>query len=699
MNLHYLLRPKSVAIVGVSEKPGFGRSSCLNMLGSGLGENLYFINPKRERVFGKKCYKSLKEIGKPIDMVIICTPQPSVNDIIEEAAQCGCKSAVVYASGYSETGKEGELAQEELKNLALRYNMAICGPNCAGYINNVDNVPAFGMVLEAKQRKGNIGLVAQSGQVCSLLVSMEQIKFAYAISSGNGTIIEIEDYMEFLINDESTEIIAVYLEGISNNKKFAQVLTKAAAAKKPIVALKVGISEKGQQTATAHTGSLAGSDSAYDAVFKKFGVIRVHDMEELVNVCSLLSTLKNKRNISSFAMLNLSGGEAAIMADLADIYGIRLTDFKDETLDALKRILPSYATPNNPLDATATLAYDHDIFDSALDILLGDPGVDMLIMGFNIPESVTEQNKTLQYGMAKCLVNASLGSHNKPIAVMPLVSGKRSLELRDYYLSGNVPIFDNPIYGLNSLRKYSEYTNYKPPTKTLSLITDFFKNSKTGEKILTEHESKVFLNKYNIPVTEEYIAKSVEEAIDAANKIGFPVVLKIDSPDIPHKTDIGGVILNINDEASLIKGFITIMENARSKKSEAKLNGVLVQKMMPKTIETIVGVKRDPQLGPIILIGLGGIFVEIFKDIAMYPAPLNEGEALEMISSLKGYPLLTGYRGSVPLDIKALARTIVSVGNLAVDNINSIKELDINPLFVYPKDKGVCAADALIIKG
>ncbi|NLG85724.1 MAG: acetate--CoA ligase family protein, partial [Firmicutes bacterium] len=577
MNLHHLLRPKVVAIVGASEKLGFGRDVSQNMLACDLGDNLYFVNPNREQVLGKKCYKSISDIGRDIDLVIICTPMFTVNNILEEAAGCGCKGAVIFASGYGEAGEEGKLAQEELKNLATKHGIAVCGPNCAGFINNVDNIHGFGLPVSARQQKGNIGLVAQSGQVCSLLVSVPHLKFSYAISSGNNAVVGIEDYLEFLVEDEATEVIAVYLEGVKYPEKFARVLAQAAKKRKPIIALKVGASEKARQTTTAHTGSLAGSDAAFGALFKKFGVVRVHDMEELINACVVMSTLKKKPPVNSVAILNISGGEAAISADMAQLQGVRLAEFSPETLQKLQDMLPGYATPNNPLDMTATLVLNHDKYRATLRTVMADPDVGMLVIGLNPPELVAEIDKPVDYGLARSVIEVN-NEGSKPIVLMPGMSRKRDPELREFYYAGSVPIVDSPMYGLSVIKKYAEFSLYDPSARTLEVAVG--KDGQSGEKVstetLSEHGSKAILKEHGISVPEEYVAQSEAEALKAAKAIGYPLVLKIDSPDIPHKTDIGGVKLGIDNDVALKNAFNEIMDNAKRHKPDARVNGVLV---------------------------------------------------------------------------------------------------------------------------
>lgn len=693
MELKNLLRPQSVAVVGASEKLGFGRDATENLRKGDLGEQLYLVNPRRDTVLGQKCYASLKDIGKPVDLIVICTPLQTVNGILKEAAELGCKAAVVYASGYSEAGEAGKKAQQELKEVAEKYDMAVCGPNCGGFINNVDGVFAFGLLMPERRGKGNIGLVSQSGQVCSLLASVSYLNFSYAISSGNNAVIGVEDYLEFLVEDEATEVIAVYLEGIKKPEKFVKILAKAAKLRKPILALKVGASEKARQTTTAHTGSLAGSDASFTALFKKFGVVRVDDMEDMVNTCLIFSVLNKKAGKGNLAILNVSGGEAAISADVCQNQNVKLADLSEETLKTIQNMLPGYATPNNPLDMTATLVIEQDKYEAAVRTIIQDENVGMVAMGHNPDEKIKERDRKVDFGFAEILCRI-LEENNKPIVLLPGMSRKRDLELREYYAERHIPILDNPKYGLSALRRYMEFCSYNPEERTLETVAG--KARGTTRQILSEHESKEILIQHNIPVPKEEIAKSKEEAVEIAERFGYPLVMKIESAEIPHKSDVGGVRLNITNREEAGEAYDSILENVKKHKPEAAINGILVQQMLPKGTELIVGVTKDAQFGPMVLVGFGGVLTEVFKDAAVYPAPLNKGEALEMIHSLKISTLLKGYRGSKPLDTDALAELIVQVGDLTARYETDIKELDMNPVFIY--ESGVAAADALIVK-
>lgn len=694
MNVKSLLCPKTVAVVGASEKSGFGKRSVENLMAGELGDNLFLVNPKRDQVFGKKCYKSLSDIGRKIDLAVICTPMSVVNGLLREAGECGAKGAVVYASGYGETGEEGKRAQQELIKIAAEYDMAVCGPNCGGFINNAEGVFSFGLDMHGRRPDGNIGLVSQSGQMCSMLASIPYMNFSYLISSGNCAVTGVEDYMDFLVEDEATKVVAVYLEGVTKPAKFVEILAKAAKKKKPVIVLKVGASKKAQQAATAHTGSLAGNNAAFDALFKKYGVIRVDDMEDMIETSMVFSVLEKRVPVDSIGVMSLSGGEAAISADACASHNIRLGNLSAETKARIKKMLPDYATVNNPLDMTSTLVSELGSYKASVAGMLSDSDIGLVAMGHNPLEKVPDDERIIDFGFAECLseINKEI---NKPIVILSGFSRKRDPELREYYVKNHIAMVENPKYGLSAVRRYMDFSKYDVDKHTLSAAIPV-KKPQSSKTVLSEHEGKEFLKRCGISaVPKEIVAKDIDELKHAVVELGFPVVLKIDSPDVPHKTDAGAVKLNIRSEEEAVASFEEILANVKRYKPDARINGVLVQQMLPAGTEIILGVNRDAQFGPMVLVGLGGVFTELFKDCALYPAPFNYDEAMEMIKSLKAYPLFAGYRGSKPLDVDALAKLLVQLGDLAAAHKDDVVEMDMNPVFVY--ESGVFAADALVI--
>lgn len=694
MDIQKLLAPRAVAIVGASEKTGFGGDTCRNVISYADTDKVYFVNPKREQVFGKKCYPTLEDIPAQIDLVVLCVPQKLIDPLLRNAASLGVKAAVVYASGYSETGtQEGIQAEEELKQLCSDLDIALMGPNCAGFINYVNDITAFAFISAERDRKGSVGLISQSGQLCLSFMDHPAMRFSYSISAGNCSVVSMEDYLLYLVDDVETKVIGLYLEGVSQPEKFIKALRKAAEQRKPVVVLKTGRSEKGKLVAASHTGSLAGADAMYDAIFKKFGVIRVNDAEELLATTQLFSTMPNIPANTGFASINLSGGETGICADMGELVGLEYPDFEDKTLARLNELLPSYASPSNPLDTTATISYDADIYAQVLQTVMDDPGIGMVVIGYTLLHEIADP--CIHY-MAKGIEQVVANGDSKPMAMLPFFENSRNPEYEQRLAKAGVPVLPPPVYGFAALNHLKNFISYTFADHTLDLAIPA--SGQEGQRhTLSEHASSKILNDYKIPTPQGSIATSKEDAVKIALEVGFPVVMKIASADIAHKSDIGGVALNVVDENSVRGAFERIIENGLKNVPNANVDGVFIQQMLSPGLEVIIGVNNDPQFGPAVLVGLGGVFVEIFKDTVLLPAPFDKKEALEMISGLKAFPLFTGYRGEKERDVEALAEVISRVSQLAEQQKDSIAELDINPVFVYEKGQGVCAADALIV--
>ena len=697
MNLNKLLKPTSVAVIGASEKEGFGGDVCRNILSYVEDRShVYFIHPKRDSVFGVPCYKSISDVPENVDLMIICTSQKTVIPLLQEGAKKGVGGAVVFASGYGEVGTaEGKQNEAELIAVAKELDIAVMGPNCAGFVNYIDNVQAFAFISAKRDRKGSVGVVSQSGQLCLSMMDDPGMRFSYNISAGNGKIVQMEDYMDFLVDDEDTKVVSIYIEGVKNADKFAAVLKKAAEKRKPVVILKAGRSAKGGAIAASHTGSLSGSDASFDAVLKKFGAIRVDDLEELIAMSLMLSTMKRMPEKATFASMNLSGGETGICADVGSLNGIEYPDFTEETLKKLKEQLPSYASPNNPLDMTASLSYDADLYAGALRTVMDDPNIGMVLIGYTLLLEIADPCIHYMYKGIEKVVQEK-GGNCKPIAMIPFAENTRNPEYQEKLFQIGVPVLPPPVYAFKLLRHLADFIAYEPETKTLELAVGHPKSEET--QALSEHESKQELKVYGVPVPDEVIVTSKEEAAQFAKNHPDPLVMKVESADILHKSDVGGVKLNVCGPEAAEKAYEEIMESVTAKRPDAHINGILTVPMLDAGVEIIIGVNNDPQFGPMIMVGMGGVFVEVFKDVALYPAPLKEEEALEMLKSLKSFKLLNGYRGTEKCDIKALCQTIVAISNYAQANKDVLKELDINPLFVYPEGKGVGVADALIVK-
>ena len=695
MDLNKLLKARSLAVIGASEKSGFGGDTCRNILEYRKDLNrVYFVNPGRDTVLGRKCYKNLSEIEDEIELVIICTSQATVCGLLREAKTKGCGGAVVFASGYSETGDEkGKAAEDELKALAEELDIAVLGPNCGGFNNYVDDVISFAFPVEKRDRRGSIGFISQSGQFCINLMDSSEMRFSYAISIGNGKIVTLEDYLDFLVEDESTGVIAIYMEGVQDAGHFADCLKKAAEKRKPVIIQKGGRSEKGGKIAASHTGALAGSDRAYDAVFDKFGVIRADDMQELMSTALLLSTLKKLPARASFAYMNISGGETGICADMGSAFGIHYPDFEEETLTKLRAMLPSFCTPGNPLDMTAALCYDSDLYAEGLKVVMDDPNVEMVLIGITIQLVVSDPTIYNIYNGVKKVVEQG---YKKPIAILPFIEGTRNGDVAEKFREIGVPILPSPKYAFSALSHLSKYIAYDHTRRELSLAVPH-KKAGGRRKALSEVKSKRMLQENGITVELGIVVNDREDVLARAENVKFPIVMKIESDDILHKSDVGGVILNIKNKEEALSAYDTIMENVKNRAPKARINGVLMQNMMSQGTELILGIKRDAQFGPMLLAGLGGVFVEVFGDSSLYPIPLNKEEALHMLETLKSYKMLKGYRGTKARDVSAVVDMMVSISDFAAAHKDQICELDINPLFVYEEGQGVGVADALVV--
>lgn len=726
MDIRKLLKPSKVAVIGASEKEGFGGDTCRNIIRYMKQGDYYFVNPKRDQVQGVRCYPSIAELPEPVELLIIATPMSTVEGFLREGAEKGARAAVVFASGYGEVGtEEGAQAENSLKVLCQEIDIALMGPNCAGYANYVDMIYPYAFISNDRDRRGAVGVVSQSGQLVLSMMEAPSIRFSYAISSGNGKITTIEDYLEFLVDDEDTQVIALYMEGSKQPAKLAGALKKAALKRKPVVVLKTGRSEKGMALAASHTGSLSGSDKVFDALFDKFGVIRVDDLEELISTAQALAVLNKLPDNSGFSSISLSGGETGICADLGQIIGLNYPDFSEKTIKALEAILPGYATVNNPLDSTASLSYDIDKFSAVCEAVMNDPAVGIVAIGYTLLEEISDN---AIYYMSEALERVMKEEWAKPCLMLPFAENTRNREYLKKLERIGVPVLPTSFYALKIIKNILDFAAYRPEDHNLevAVLTGTISGTAaeaataadgvtTGARAgaeaaaaagtdtlkagaaLTESESKLLIQEYGIDCGIFEVAQTREEAGEIFHRLKLKkAVAKVDSADILHKSDVGCVILNLASAEEAMEAYDRILENAHKHFDHPNIKGVQICSMADKGTEVILGVNNDPQFGPCVLVGLGGIFVEIFKDTSMALAPISKTEADKMIRNLKSFRILDGYRGTPKSDLDALSDAIVRISEMAAARSTDLKELDINPIFVY--EKGICAVDALYIK-
>lgn len=690
MDLRKLLKPRTVAIVGASEKAGFGGDTTRNYLKfSGNLDHLYLVNPGRDEIFGRKAYHSLSEIEGDVDLVILCTPQKTILPLLREAAGKNCGGAVVFASGYSETGAEGKELQRELVREADRLGIAVMGPNCAGFANFIDGIFAFAFLVEERDRSGNIGMISQSGQIVLGGLDSPNMGFSHVISSGNSCNVKVEDYLDFLVEDEDTKVVAAYIEGVSKPEKLVETFRKAAVKKKPVVVLKTGRSGKAQELAKSHTGSLSGADKVLRAVFKRYGVIEAGDLEELCGLAAAFSWLEELPKGERCVFMNVSGGEAGVMADLADEFGIRLAEYHPETKAYLQTLVPDYGSVNNPFDMTAGIGYNTPVMVRAMEAISKDDHVDAICIAYTITPEIWDD--TISH-MVEAVSIARKNPDMKPVFWIPFIEHTRHQASADILQKAGVPLLPSGRCGCRILKQVLDFANFEYQDTEAAIP----ERTHGPSKGLSEYESLNYLKAHGVAIPPQAVAATADEAVKAAGNLGYPLSVKIHSADIQHKSDVGGVKLNIRDEAELRLAFDTVMDNCRKNAPDAKLEGVLLKPMLKAGVEMIIGVNNDKDFGPMIMVGMGGVFVELFKDVQLAPAPLTGEQAKKMLESLNSYPLLNGYRGSPVCDKEALADMLVSISEMAAKGKDSIKELDINPVFVT--EEGVSIADALLVQ-
>lgn len=697
--------PQSVAIIGASSNlDSISGRPIKYLANNGYQGKIYPVNPKYSEIAGFRCYPSVADIPEEVDLAIVAVSVQRMFDALEECAARGVKNAVIFTSGFAEVGEDGRQLQERLANLARTSGMRICGPNCIGTVNLPGQVVAsFSPVFEKTGYKpGPVGLVSQSGALGHGLFTIASdagLGFSYVISSGNEVDLTVADYLHFMIEDPNTRVILVYLEGWRDGAEFFNLARQASRQSKPILVLKVGRTQVGSKAAISHTASLTGSHAVYAALFRQTGVLMANDLSDLVDMALAFVPGKIPTG-NGLAVVTASGGAGILMADHAEDHGLVLPELDGTTKEELLQIIPPFGSAMNPVDVTGQILHDTTLFRRAMNILLADPRIHM----------VTVMLTTVTGQLAQQLVTdiaAVAAATDKPVVVT--WSGAKGLapEARQLLKDQGVPCYDTPgqtARALGALVRYGQFMrkNRGDAARAASCIRQSPGDTGWLQEIpssaLTERQSKKLLQSYGIPVTREDLATTAKEAGDLAEKLGFPVCVKIESKDIAHKTEAKAIRLNLSTREEVEAAFREVTANARAYSPAAEIRGAVVQEMVGKGIEVILGVNNDSPFGPVIMFGLGGIFVEVLKDVSCRIAPLTREDAEEMISEIKGYPLLQGVRGEPPADVDALVGTLLRLCELAFDLRGEIKELDINPLIVLPRGQGVKVADALVIK-
>ncbi|MGI6663048.1 MAG: acetate--CoA ligase alpha subunit [Bacillota bacterium] len=695
-DLKSLFHPKSVAVIGASKTPGkIGYAVIENIKASGYTGEVYPINPREQEIAGYKAYPNIRDVGKPIDVAVFCVPAAASLQVAEDCGQAGVKHLIVITAGFKEIGGEGKKLEEDLVKIARKYGMRITGPNNLGVMDT--HTPINATFAKDFALKGNIAFISQSGALCVAILdwSLQRgLGFSQFISVGNKADLNEADFIEAAAEDPNTKVICLYLEDVVNGDRFIEAARKATQ-RVPVIVFKSGITAAGAQAASSHTGALAGSNTAYDAAFRHAGVIRAKTMTELFDLAIAFTTQPVPRGKNTVVVTN-SGGPGIVASDAVETNGLEMARFTEETHKELAEKLPPTANIHNPVDVVGDAHADR--YKIALDTTLKDPNVDAAVVLLS-PTAVLDIAEAAQ-------ITIDAAKEHPDKAVVASFMGGAKVEAGVKLLNANgIPTYPFPEPAVATLRGMIEYGKLRKEVASSTEWTFddvdkegvkaiFQKVRADGRDLLLGPEAAEVAELYKIPAAPSKLAADAETAVSAAEAIGYPVVMKIASPDIMHKTDIGGVKVGLNTKEEVVEAFNTILENAKKAEPNARIYGVEVQKMMPKGDEIIIGMAKDPTFGPMIAFGSGGILVNLLQDASFRLAKgLAKSEIEEMITETKAYTLLKGFRGAPPDDIPALVEAIGRVAQLCRD-FDEIAELDVNPVFAYPK--GLSALDVKI---
>ncbi len=686
--------PKGVVVIGASQDPtklGYGLAN--NLHRSGFKGAVHFVNLKGGTLLGKPIYKSVLDVPDPVDLATVLIPAQHVIQILRECGERGIRAAIIGAGGFREIGPEGLELEREMLQVAKENGIRLIGPNCIGLLDT--HLPIDTTFLPPPgPTPGDVAFLSHSGAICAAAIDWARGQgygISRLVSLGNQADVSETDLLKPIAADEHTNVLVLYLEGIKNGRRFIQEAREVVQSK-PIIALKVGKFESGRRAAASHTGALTGSESAYNAGFRRAGVLRADTSEEMFDQARALAWCPLPEG-NRVAVLTNAGGPGVTAADALEARGLAMTEFSEKTIRGLESILPAAASTQNPVDMLAGAGPDE--FAACLRILLADPGTDSVMVIFPTPPMHTAG------AVAKAMIPA-IHQTEKPVVVS--VMGERLIqEAVEHLRAARIPEYRFPERAAAALAALVKRVNLLEYAAAEPVFRDDIDTKKASKIMsgsgdtshLTALETSQLLKAYGIPAASMRLAETEEDAVALASEIGLPIVLKIASPDISHKTDIGGVLLNLADEKSVRSGYQSILNRARTAMPEANISGVYVQEMVPIGQEVIVGAVHDPQFGPVLMFGSGGTEVEGLKDLSFGLAPLTELEIDHMLSKTWAGQKLRGFRNIPPGDINAVREVLIRLAQL-VNDYPQIREIEINPLQVFPDGKGVSAVDVRI---
>ena len=689
-SIRRMLQPASIAIVGATPRPQYGGRFLHSVLQSQDKVRVYPVNPRYEDILGVPCYPALSELPETPDLVGVIVPYQQVLPVLKQSAEIGAGAAIIVSAGFAERGDEDRnRLQTEIGHFAATTGLRVCGPNCLGVANVTHGIWPSSHAPDHNLQPGPVALVSQSGATAfgPLTTRAAELGLGYShvISTGNEADLESSDFIDYLLDEPHVRVVACFVEGFKDGRKYLNAARKALRLNKKIVLIKVGRSDVGAKAARSHTAALTGSDQVHNAVFHQFGVTRCDDYDDLIQTAHLLAYAPTP-TAEGVAVVSHSGGISSLIADHLGDAGIPLPPLTDTATDGINEILAGFGWAANPADITGVASRKE--FSDVLALLEREPQAGALLIATAGTPSQAEIVLDQKAKSPKPIVFLSTGGDN---------TDEGLTILRD----AHVPVFTSPSRAAKSLASFFRYHHRRqkflePKTPPSPPTTKTLPSLPTGPTTLTEHPTKKLLSHWGIPSTNEDQTHSLREAIKAANNIGYPVALKLESPHIPHKTEAGVVRLNVPNESQLRQAYDEIIANAKAFAPQSKGAPVLVQEMVKGGVETIAGIAQDPQFGPILLFGIGGVFVELYNDVTMRAIPITESDAREMISEVRGATILKGFRDSPKSDIEALTNALLSLSQMAIDLAHRKPELDVNPLLVLPKGQGIKTADAFL---
>ena len=692
--------PRSIAVLGASPDTHRIRGRLLHQLReNGYPGRILPINPSYQDIGGLRCHASIGQVGEPVDLALVAIPAAGVAAAVEECAQAGVRNALIISSGFAEEGGAARDMQAALVEVTRRTGIRACGPNCEGYFNALGKVATtFSPTVEVKEDEGRVlvserrmGVIAQSGGIGFALFNRGQaagIGFSYVISTGNEADLNMAEFLDYMVEDPNTHAVMLFCEAVRDGPAFVAALAKARRLGKPIIAIKVGRSEAGSRASASHTASLSGAYTAYRAVFDHYGVIEAEDPDEAVAIAGVLLTcpLPKGRRVG---IITPSGGGGVWMADTMSASGLIVPPLSPATQASLRAVMPSYGAPGNPVDVTAQGSNTAPAVMTAMETLAQSNEIDMVVL-------ITSLTSETRVSLDAERVRATAARCGKPMTVwtytLPSEFGRRVAAGCGLFTHSDLR---NVGVALGRLADYAEVQARPLPAlpgdvPSAQLPADL-------PRVLTEHRAKALLAAFGVPQGDERLATTATEAAEAANALGYPVALKVASPDLPHKTEAGGVILGLQGQHSVTAGFDQIIASAQRHKPDARIEGVLVQKMAPRGHELVIGMVNDPTFGPIMMVGMGGTLVELMADVVHRPAPVDVGQAADMLHNLKSAKLLRGYRGEAPVDIAPAAALVANLSQAALAWRARVAEMELNPVILHADGSGLTIADALIM--